>query len=216
MESTTVILIALSLLLVAAIVVAAMATVARQRLQDQIRRFSEEMVDVSADASVGHRLSTSEHREMADLARTINKLFDALGERDRKIHDRDRLFRNFARTLPEIVLIHDEKILLANDSAAALIGLDPEQLVGRDVADLVKPAYRALFRKTVTRRLEGQDVPQRLEIQLINGARAGLWVDAQSSTIEFHGRPAILTVARDVSYRKSIEVSLSSSKRQAQ
>jgi diguanylate cyclase (GGDEF)-like protein/PAS domain S-box-containing protein len=216
MESTTVILIALSLLLVAAIVVAAMATVARQRLQDQIRRFSEEMVDVSADASVGHRLSTSEHREMADLARTINKLFDALGERDRKIHDRDRLFRDFARTLPEIVLIHDEKILLANDSAAALIGLDPEQLVGRDVADLVKPAYRALFRKTVTRRLEGQDVPQRLEIQLINGARAGLWVDAQSSTIEFHGRPAILTVARDVSYRKSIEVSLSRSKRQAQ
>jgi diguanylate cyclase (GGDEF)-like protein/PAS domain S-box-containing protein len=216
MDSTTLILIALSLLLVAAIVVAAMATVARRRLQDQIRRFSEEMVDVSADASVGHRLSTSEHREIADLARTINKLFDALGERDRKIHDRDRLFRNFARTLPEIVLIHDEKILLANDSAAALIGLDPAQLVGRDVADLVKPAYRALFRKTVTRRLEGQDVPQRLEIQLINGARAGLWVDAQSSTIEFHGRPAIMTVARDVSHRKSIEVSLSRSKRQAQ
>ena len=216
MDSTTLILTALSLLLVAAIVVAAMATIARRRLQEQIRRVSEEMVDVSADASVGHRLSTSEYREMADLARTINKLFDALGERDQKIHDRDRLFRNFARTLPEIVLIHDQKILLANDSAAALIGLDPAQLVGRDVADLVKPAYRALFRKSVTRRLEGQDVPQRLEIQLINGARAGLWVDAQSSTIEFHGRPAILTVARDVSHRKSIEVSLSRSKRQAQ
>jgi diguanylate cyclase (GGDEF)-like protein/PAS domain S-box-containing protein len=216
MDSRTLILVALSLLLVAAIAVAAMATVARRRLQDHIRRFSEEMVDVSADASVGHRLSTSEHHEMADLASTINKLFDALGERDRKIHDRDRLFRDFACTLPEIVLIHDEKILLANDSAAALIGLDPAQLIGRDVADLVKPAYRALFRKTVTRRLEGQDVPQRLEIQLINGARAGLWVDAQSSTIEFHGRPAILTVARDVSHRKSIEVSLSRSKRQAQ
>ena len=216
MDSTTLILTALSLLLVAAIVVAAMATVGRRRLQEQIRRVSEEMVDVSADASVGHRLGTSEHREMADLVRTINKLFDALGERDQKIYDRDRLFRDFARTLPEIVLIHDEKILLANDSAAALIGLDPGQLVGRDVADLVKPAYRALFRKSVTRRLEGQDVPQRLEIQLINGARAGLWVDAQSSTIEFHGRPAILTVARDVSHRKSIEVSLSRSKRQAQ
>ncbi len=216
MDSATLILIALSLILVAALAVAAMATVARRRLQEQVRRFSDEMVDVSADASVGHRLSTSKHREMADLARTINKLFDALGERDQKIHDRDRLFRSFARTLPEIVLIHDEKILLANDSAAALVGLDPAQLVGRDVADLVKPAYRALFRKTVTRRLEGQDVPQRLEVQLINGARAGLWVEAQSSTIEFHGRPAILTVARDVSHRKSIEVSLSRSKRQAQ
>ena len=60
---------------------------------------------------------------MADLAVIMNRLFDALGERDQKIQGRDRLFRDFARTLPEIVLIHDEKILLANDSAAALIGL---------------------------------------------------------------------------------------------
>ena len=216
MEFTTLILIALSLLLVAAIVAAAMALVARNRLQERIRRFSEQMVEVSADASVGHRLSADGHRELARLVHTINTLFDALGEKEQKIQDRDRLFRAFARTLPEIVLIHDEKILLANDSAAALIGLEPSQLVGRDIADLVKPAYRALFRKTVTRRLEGQDVEQRLEIQLINGAQAGLWVEAQSSTIEFDGRPAILTVARDVSHRKSLDVSLSRSKRQAQ
>ncbi|NCF25053.1 MAG: EAL domain-containing protein [Gammaproteobacteria bacterium] len=212
----TPILIALSLLLVAAIVAAVIAMVGRRRLQERLRKLSEELVAVSADASVGHRLSVGEHEDMADLALTINRLFDALSERDQKIQGRDRLFRDFARTLPEIVFIHDEKILLANDSAAALIGLEPAQLIGRDVADLVKPAYRALFRKSVTRRLDGQDVPRRLEIQLINGARAGLWVEAQSSTIEFHGRPAILTVARDVSHRKSLEVSLSRSKRQAQ
>jgi diguanylate cyclase (GGDEF)-like protein/PAS domain S-box-containing protein len=216
MDSMTLILIVLSLLLAAATVTAVMAMITRRRLQQRIRRLSEEMIEVSADASVGHRLSVAEHRDMADLALTINRLFDALSERDQKIQGRDRLFRDFARTLPEIVLIHDEKVLLANDSAAALIGLEASQLIGRDVVDLVKPAYRALFRKSVMRRLEGQEVPQRLEIQLINGARAGLWVEAQSSTIEFHGRPAILTVARDVSHRKSLEVSLSRSKRQAQ
>jgi diguanylate cyclase (GGDEF)-like protein/PAS domain S-box-containing protein len=84
------------------------------------------------------------------------------------------------------------------------------------VADLVKPAYRALFRNTMAKRLAGESVPQRLEIQLINGNQTGLWVEAQSSKIEFHGHPAILTVARDVSHRKSLEVSLSRSKRQAQ
>ena len=215
----TLILVALSVLLAAAAVAIAIAVIARRRLQAKIRRFREELVEVSADASVGHRLSIGEHRDVADLAElavTINRLFDALGERDQKIQGRDRLFGDFARTLPEIVLIHDEKILLANDSAAALIGLEPAQLVGRDVVDLVKPAYRALFRKSVTRRLEGQEAPRRLEIQLINGERAGLWVEAESSTIEFHGRPAILTVARDVSHRKSLEVSLSRNKRQAQ
>jgi PAS domain S-box-containing protein len=216
MDSMTLIVVALAFLLLAVTAALVAAALARQRLKQRIQRLRKELVEVAGDASVGHRLSVGENADMADLAVTINRLFDALGERDQMIQGRDRLFRDFARTLPEIVLIHDEKILLANDSAAALMGLDPAQLVGRDVVDLVKPAYRALFRKSVARRLEGQEAPRRLEIQLINGERAGLWVEAQSSTIEFHGRPAILTVARDVSHRKSLEVSLTRSKRAAQ
>ncbi len=109
-----------------------------------------------------------------------------------------------------------KRYLLANESAASLVGLEPAQLVGREIADLVKPAYRALFRKTVAKRLAGENAPRRIEIQLINGNQTGLWVEAQSSNIEFHGKRAILTVARDVSHRKSLEVSLSRSKRQAQ
>jgi diguanylate cyclase (GGDEF)-like protein/PAS domain S-box-containing protein len=68
----------------------------------------------------------------------------------------------------------------------------------------------------MAKRLAGENVPRRLEIQLINGDQTGLWVEAQSSSIEFHGHPAILTVARDISHRTSLEVSLSRSKRQAQ
>jgi diguanylate cyclase (GGDEF)-like protein/PAS domain S-box-containing protein len=132
------------------------------------------------------------------------------------IQGRDRLFMDFARTLPEIVIIHDERILLANESAASLVGLESVQLEGREVADLVKPAYRALFRKTVAKRLADESAPRRIEMQFINGNQTGLWVEAQSSNIEFHGKKAILTVARDISHRKSLEVSLSRSKRQAQ
>jgi diguanylate cyclase (GGDEF)-like protein/PAS domain S-box-containing protein len=197
-------------------VVAVMFYLARQRVLNKIRLLREETVSVSGDASVGRRLSLADHAELADLARTINQLFDALGERDEKIQGRDRLFRDFARTLPEIVLIHDDRILLANESAASLIGVEPTQLIGRDIADLVKPAYRALFRKTAAKRLAGEDAPRRLEIQMINGEQAGLWVETQSSSIEFHGRPAVLTVARDVSQRKSLDLSLSRSKREAQ
>jgi len=213
---SSLIIIALSSLLAILAAVSVFVVLAKRRLAGLIHTLRDEMVDVSADASVGRRLNVGDYPDTADLARTINQLFDALGERDQKILGRDRLFRDFARTLPEIVLIHDDKILLANESAAALIGVESAQLIGRDVVDLVKPAYRALFRKSVARRLAGEEVPRRLEIQLINGEQAGLWVEAQSSVIEFHGRTAILTVARDVSHRKSLEVSLSRSKRQAQ
>ena len=96
-----------------------------------IREFKDDLLAVSADASVGRRLAVPADASLAELAGVVNRLFDALGERDEEIQDRDRLFANFARTIPEVVLIHDERILLANDSAASLIGLEPEQLEGR-------------------------------------------------------------------------------------
>jgi diguanylate cyclase (GGDEF)-like protein/PAS domain S-box-containing protein len=188
----------------------------QRRTNDRLGSLNDELVAVSGDASVGRRLAAGGSGDIGELTRTINRLFDAIGERDEKIQGKDRLFSDFARTLPEIVLVHDDRILLANESAASLIGISPDQLEGRDVADLVKPAYRALFRKTVTQRLAGETAPRRLEIQLINGDEQGLWVEAQSSLIEYRGARAILTIARDVSHRKNLEVSLSRSKRQAQ
>ena len=190
--------------------------VSRSNLARRVHRLNDEMLEASRDASVGHRLTVPNDPATAQIATNVNRLFDALGERDEKIQGRDRLFKDFTRTLPEIVIIHDEKILLPNESAASLVGLEPSQLVGREISDLVKPAYRALFRKTVAKRLSGENAPQRIEIQLINGNQTGLWVEAQSSNIEYHGQRAILTIARDVSHRKSLEVSLSRSKRQAQ
>lgn len=215
MDSTT-LLIALAFLVVVASTVALVFWLSRRRMQQRIQAMHTDILAVSADSSVGRRLQVRGDDETATLSQTINQLFDALGERDQKIQGRDRLFQSFAKTLPEIVLIHDEKIITANESAASLLGFEPEHLVGRDVADLVKPAYRALFRKTMAKQLAGQRTPERFEVQMINGNESGIWVEIQSSTIEYHGRPAILSIARDVSHRKSLEVSLARSKRQAQ
>jgi diguanylate cyclase (GGDEF)-like protein/PAS domain S-box-containing protein len=214
--SPIVVIVSLAAALSAALITLLAIWLRRRRLIKRLDSLNDELLLVSGDASVGRRLQTADSDDIGELATTINRLFDALGERDEEIQDKDKLFGEFARTLPEVVLVHDERILLANDSAANLIGLKPDQLEGRDVADLVKPAYRALFRKTMTDRLAGESAPRRLEIQLIDGAERGLWVEAQSSLIEYRGNNAILTIARDVSYRKSLEVSLSRSKRQAQ
>ena len=210
-----------SILIVSGLLLAALAGVLvllwqKRRLARRLIALNNELIAVSGDASVGRRLTASGSIDIDRLGSTVNRLFDALGERDETIQGRDKLFSDFARTFPEIVLVHDEKILQANNSAGGLIGLSPDQLEGREVADLVKPAYRALFRKTTAKRLAGESVPQKMEIQLINGDEQGLWVEAQSSLIDFHGKTAILTIARDVSYRKNLEVSLSRSKRQAQ
>ncbi len=201
---------------VLALVVIVWLWTSRSNLVRRVRRLNDEMLEASKDSSVGRRLTVPNDPVTAQIAHTVNRLFDAVGERDEQIQGRDRLFKDFTRTLPEVVIIHDERILLPNESAASLVGLEPAQLVGREVTDLIKPAYRALFKKTIAQRLAGENAARRVEMQLINGDQTGLWVEAHSSSIEYHGRRAILTVARDVSSRKSLDVSLSRSKRQAQ
>src|SRR5690606_41866349 len=54
-----------------------------------------------------------------------------------------------------------------------------------------------------------------LEVQLIGGEEPGLWAELHSRRVIWQGRPALLTVARDISQRKSIEASLGRSKLQA-
>ena len=133
MSSDIIIIAVLSALLVLAIIAVAVLISAKRRAAGRVSVMNQELLEASKDASVGRRLTVPSDPDAAQLATTINRLFDALGERDEKIQDRDRLFADFARTLPEIVIVHDERILLANDSAASLIGLEPQQLVGREV-----------------------------------------------------------------------------------
>ncbi|MBT8102240.1 MAG: PAS domain-containing protein, partial [Gammaproteobacteria bacterium] len=134
---TIIALSALALLALLAIAAAMFVWLSRRTLDRRVKRLNEEMLAASRDASVGRRMTIPNDPDTGQLAQTVNRLFDALAERDEKIQRRDQLFKDFARTLPEIVIIHDEKILLANDAAGSLIGLDSTQLVGREIADLV-------------------------------------------------------------------------------
>ena len=132
MSSTLLIIVFAALLLIATTAIV-LVQVRKRRFNKRLKIFREELIATSADSSVGRRLSESDNDDIADLASTINRLFDALGDRDSEIQDRDRLFTEFTNTLPEVVLIHDERIVLANETAAALVGLPPDQLVGRVV-----------------------------------------------------------------------------------
>ena len=58
---------------------------ARRKILARVSRLNEETLEASRDASVGHRLTIPNDPETAQLAHTVNRLFDALGERDEKI-----------------------------------------------------------------------------------------------------------------------------------
>ena len=112
--------------------------------------------------------------------------------------------------------MHGEKILFANSEAGELLGVPADSLVGRDVIDIIRPAYRSRTRKIIDEQLAGGRRTVRYELQLIDGEERTRWVEATGTRMRYRGRSVILTVARDITYRKSVEATLGRGRQQAQ
>ena len=167
--------------------------------------------------------------QFVDISASINRLLDRGQEASLdQAHERERereheapptaddeLFRSLADTLPEIALVHTNTIVFANRAAGDLFGLDPANLQGKQLTDLLRPAYRAMVRKQISGNLGGTELLAPIEVQLISTDDRPLWVELHSRRIAFLGEPALLTVAKDISHRKSLEASLGRGKLQA-
>ncbi len=158
-----------------------------------------------------------------DIAASMNRLLDRNDEAARvaaQIEDppaaeRGELFDTLADTLPEAALIHAQTILYANRAAGELFGVAPDTLIGKPITDLLRPAYRAGMRKHVGSGTEGSESLPPFEVQLISSDDQGLWAELHSRSLTFGGEPALMTVARDITHRKSLETSLGRGKLQA-
>jgi diguanylate cyclase (GGDEF)-like protein/PAS domain S-box-containing protein len=189
------------------------------------RREHREVERLRADV---HRLLRADTQELrltvdgragafVDIAATVNRLIERVEEARRAGVDGDSLFHALADTLPDVALVHTHSILFANRAAGTLFGIDPDTLSGKAVTDLARPAYRAMLRRYISTNLEGERETrlEPVEAQLISTDDGSLWVELYSRRIVFDGTPAFLTVARDITHRKSMEAALGRSKLQA-
>jgi diguanylate cyclase (GGDEF)-like protein/PAS domain S-box-containing protein len=195
-------------LVVGLLAIAAAAVFARRRQTHEIQELDLEENETS---------KSDESIESADIAEPTDiELATHLGDKTGDPHNGAApLFEALAQTLPDVTLVHTEKILYTNDAAADLFGVARGALHGKPVTDLMRPAYRAVVRRQVRAQLEDNQPPEPVEVQLINGDERGLWAELHSRAVDFNGTAALLTVARDISHRKSMEASLGRGKLQA-
>jgi diguanylate cyclase (GGDEF)-like protein/PAS domain S-box-containing protein len=181
-----------------------------ERLKDDLHRLL---------ANEGGRLAVN-GRESAfvDITASVNRLLDRGAEAPSAppVESNAGLFEALAETLPEVALIHTQTIVFANRAAGELFGIEAATLVGKQITDLLRPAYRAQMRKYLSDASSEQAEPlQPFEVQLISADDRGLWVELHGRRIAHNGEDAFLTVARDITHRKSLEASLGRGKLQA-
>ena len=118
-------------------------------------------------------------------------------------------FRRLIEIAPEGVTIHqDGRIVYANQAAAEQYGgNDPKDILGRNVVDLVAPVDReriaARIKQLYDEGVGGLSHLTRFQRLRLDGS--GLDVETVAITILWEGRPALLSMVRDISMRLKAE-----------
>ncbi len=118
-------------------------------------------------------------------------------------------FRQLMEIAPEpFGIVRDGRFVFANVAYAKVMGLENvEELYEIDVTDLVPPEEAELMRARTKFMLEGgRPSPTTYHMRRRDGSVVQL--EVSSGPCEFEGRPAVLTIGRDVSARKTLEAQL--------
>ena len=154
--------------------------------------------------------------EQTDL-NTLQTLADHCGgalERiraQRELRDSERRFRDLFESSPDAIFVEDVNgsVLDINPAACLLHGMTREQLLGRNVSDLVPPGQREEAARDFQALVEGR-------VQHVEGASRThdgrvVPVEVRASRVDYAGKPAVLLHVHDITDRKVAEAALRSS-----
>ncbi len=142
---------------------------------------------------------------------TINqRLFLENGEQQSALQESEDRYRQLVELSPEAVVVYqDGKISFVNSAAIEMLkATTPQDLLGHEVLEFVHPDQRALAAKRITETLTKDKTAPLLEERLL--CLDGTFVDVEVTTsrLDYHGSPALQTIARNISRRKRIEAQL--------
>ena len=104
------------------------------------------------------------------------------------------------------VIIHQGKIVLANEYARHLLGYSKEELNQKYMYDLVTQEYKDVVKDAVSRRLSGESFDRAYqEIEFLTKDNKKRIVYAFSSTVTFKGRYSGLVIFVDITKQKRFE-----------
>ena len=101
-----------------------------------------------------------------------------------------------------IVIIQESLIKFANLKMAETIGFSLEEMLGSPFLDFISPPQRGLVANRYKRRMSGEEVANRYEIEAIAKDGRKMPLEISASVIEYEGRPADMGIVRDITERK--------------
>jgi PAS domain S-box-containing protein len=143
-----------------------------------------------------HRLNLIALRDLSDFKRAEESLLES-----------ELLYKTLVNQLPNPILIHiGGEVVFANDLTLAVTGYDKDDIIGKNVADLLTdpadPHTREVFAG-----LAGGSFSEESEFQVRSQNRKVIIKSflLRNSRIKYKGRDAVMTILVDITERKHLE-----------
>lgn len=107
-----------------------------------------------------------------------------------------------------IIIIQDGLLRFVNSKIIEITGFGKEEVEGKAFIDFVAPMERELVRDRYQKRMAGEIVSSRYEIEILSNDGRKIPVEISASIIDYKGKPADMAIIRDITTRKRIEKAL--------
>jgi len=173
--------------------------------KQQIVRYADERDGRWYDTVAYPIIVDGEVTRIAMIARDITdrkKAEDALRESEER-------YRLLVDISPDAVFIHSGgKITYLNPAALAMLGAQgPDEMLGKNILELIHPDSRDTVRKNIEKDLDGEKTPP-IELNMLRLDGTTIVTEGRGVKTTFNGKPAIQVAIRDVTERKRMEEQL--------
>ncbi|HEY9246573.1 MAG TPA: PAS domain S-box protein, partial [Candidatus Methanoperedens sp.] len=107
-----------------------------------------------------------------------------------------------------IVIVQDGRLKFANSKMTQITGLDIQDAIGKPFIDFISPDFREFVLSRYEKRMAGENVPNKSEIEIIAREGGNVPVEVNASLVEYDGRPAEICIIRDITAHKRVQKAL--------
>ena len=143
----------------------------------------------------------------------LNALFSKkqIGQTKKALEVSEERFQRFTEIAPNMIIVHDldGKINYINPSVTALLGFEPEDLLGKNLEDLIAPRSIAEMDERAKERNRGNHGVQHYDLYVLDKDSSEIPVEISSNPMLNQGEIYnILLIGRDLRNQKSQEAEL--------
>jgi len=146
--------------------------------------------------------------EMIEIYGVTRDITDRITAEDDLRESEDR-YRTLVEISPDAILLHqDGKIIYLNPAAMRLIRANsPGDIIGRDVIEIIHPAFREKVKLLIQKDLQG-DLTPLIELMLVRLDGTPVPAEGRGARTMVRGSPAVQVTLRDITERKQAEETL--------